>query len=469
MRYLHFIYFLLFFFSACKDEKISADYIIRNVNIVDVENDTIKSSKNIALVGHKIKFISDDEIRILGDVEIIEGKGKFVIPGLWDMHAHYHSNYHYSKNLLLANGVTGIREMWGKMDSVKSIREKSELGLILSPEIYSSGNVINGKKGWLPFKFISSEEEAVKEVINQNEQGVDFIKIYDGLSKKQFIAISKTCDELGISFSGHVPRSVNYYEAIEYQQKSIEHQIGFLEECSSKPQEYIALMKSGDMVAGINHLVEHFDRKLFDSITNSLTQSNTWLCPTNIYWKNFYNRDNPKYINNQLLKYMPKNIHLFWGSSEELLIEKRDEFRAGRKNNKFQISLMADLVNKGVKILAGTDFPNPYCYPGFSLHDELQLMVEGGMTPSQALRTATHNPALFLNKEKEIGKVEINYIASLVLLDENPLDDIKNTTKIFGVFFRGKYLNRSRLDEMLNEVKGYSKASFIEGAKTTIN
>lgn len=450
--------------TACKGEKITADLIIKNVNIIDVKNEIVLSDKNIAIEGDRIKSISDKEFQLEGESVVIDGSGKFLIPGLWDMHAHYHSNYHYSNNLLLANGVTGIREMWGKMDSVKSIREKSELGLILSPDIYSSGNVINGEKWWFPFKVVSNEEEAVEEVIKQAREGVDFIKIYNGLTKEQYIAISKTCRELGIPFSGHVPRSINYWEAIEYGQRSIEHQIGFLKDCSSKPDKYVYYAWDED-IAKINFLVEHFDRKRFDSLVNSLSKSNTWLCPTNIYWKSWYNRDNSVFRNNELLEYMPKNIQLGWETPMEELEEKRDFLIACRKNNEFQISLMKDLVNAGVKILAGTDFPNPYCYPGFSLHDELQLMVEGGMTSAQALNTATFNPALFMNKEKEFGKVAMNYIASLVLLDANPLEDIKNTRQIFGVFLRGEYLNRSKLDDMLTKSKMYSKSSFIDSAK----
>ena len=108
--------------TACKGEKITADLIIKNVNIIDVKNEIVLSDKNIAIEGDRIKSISDKEFQLEGESVVIDGSGKFLIPGLWDMHAHYHSNYHYSNNLLLANGVTGIREMWGKMDSVKSIR-----------------------------------------------------------------------------------------------------------------------------------------------------------------------------------------------------------------------------------------------------------------------------------------------------------------------------------------------------------
>jgi len=452
--------------TACKGEKITADLIINNVNIIDVKNEIVLYDKNIAIAGERIISISNKEFQPEGESIVIDGSGKFLIPGLWDMHTHYHSNYHYSSNLFIANGVTGLREMWGKMDSVKSIREKSELGLILSPDIYSSGNIINGEGGWPPYGvLVKNEEEAVNEVIKQVDEGVDFIKIYNDLSKDQYIAISKICNQLGISFSGHLPMDVNIWEAMENQQKSFEHQMGFLENCSSKPEDIEVLSKNYDRSAVLDFLVEHFDRKLFDSIANTLSKSNTWLCPTNIFWKNFHNRDNPKYINNQLLEYMPKNIQQSWGTPNEVLERNKNAFRAGRKNNEFQISLMADLVNKGVKILAGTDFPNPYCYPGFSLHDELQLMVEGGMTSAQALNTATFNPVLFMNKEKEFGKVAMNYIASLVLLDANPLEDIKYTRQIFGVFLRGEYLNRSRLDDMLNETKMYSKSSFIDSAK----
>jgi hypothetical protein len=437
------------------------DYIIENVNIVDAVNGIVEPNKNLEIEDGRIKSIYDGNLSTADSVLVIDGSGKYLIPGLWDMHAHYHSNYRYSTNLLIANGITGLREMWGKMDTINYIREQSKLGFLLAPDIYSSGNIINGGKGWMPFKVVNSTEEAVNEVRKQVEEGVDFIKIYNRFTKEKYLAISDICSELDIPFSGHMPNGVNYWEAIEANQQSIEHQMRFLINCSSNPDKYKEIAKEdGKEAEALNFLIEHFDKKLFDSLATSLAQSNTWLCPTNIYWKNFFNRDNPKFMNNPRLEYMPKNIQLFWETPKETLDMKKDEFAAGRNNTKFLISLMKSLNEAGVKIIAGTDYPNPYCYPGFSLHDELQLMVEGGMTPAQALITATYNPALFMEKENEFGKVSEGYLASLVLLDANPLEDIKNTTKIRAVFLKGKYLDRYKLDNLLLNAKQFAENSF---------
>jgi len=470
MWYYKLVFLIVLLTFGCKQENLTADYVIKNVNIVDVEKGIIIANKNIAIAADTIKRIYDSNLSINDFVKIIDGSGKYIMPGLWDMHTHYQSSYRYSTDLLLANGITGVREMWGKMDTINNIREQSRLGHLLAPDIYSSGQIINGGKGWLPFKVVENKDEILNEIEKQIEEGVDFIKIYNRFTKEAYIALSDICNELNIPFSGHLPNSMNYWEAIEANQHSIEHQMRFLINCSSNPAEYEKIrMEEGKEAEALNFLVEHFDEKLFDSLTTSLSKSNTWLCPTNIYWENFYNRDNPEFIHNKMLEYIPKNTQLFWGTPKEILEEKKNEFAAGRSKTKFQISLMKDLADAGVKILAGTDFPNPYCYPGFSLHDELQLMVEGGMTPAQSLKTATLNPAIFLKKENELGKVNEGYIASLVLLDANPLEDIRNTTKINTVFLRGNYLNRSRLDNMLFKAKDYSKVSFNGGAKTTIN
>jgi len=461
MRYFIIVWFIAFIRTGYAQEKLVADYVIKNVNIVDVEFGTVQSNKNLAIKDGKIKLIYDDNLPTSDSVLIIEGSGKYLIPGLWDMHAHYHSNYRYSTYLLIANGITGLREMRGKMDTINYIREQSKLGHILAPDIYSSGNILNGEKGWMPFKVVNNEEEVVNEVRKQVDEGVDFIKIYNRFTKDKYIAISNICAELNVPFAGHMPNDISYWEAIEGNQRSIEHQMRFLINCSSDPNEYEKIAKEeGNEVEALNFLVDHFNKKVFDSLATSLSQSNTWLCPTNIYWKNFYNRDNPEFINNPRLEYMPKNIQLFWETPKETLEMKKDEFAAGRNNTIFLVSLMKDLSDAGVKIIAGTDFPNPYCYPGFSLHDELQLMVEGGLSPAQALKTATYNPALFLEKENEFGKVDVDYVASLVLLDENPLEDIKNTTKIRAVFLKGKYLDRYKLDELLIKAKQLAESSF---------
>ena len=132
------LYLIVFLLIGCEQEKLAVDLFIKNVNIVDVEQGVILSNKYIAIDGEEIIFIFDKNKLVSDSTTVIDGSGKFLIPGLWDMHAHYHSNYHYSSNLFIANGVTGLREMWGKMDSVKSIREKSELGLILSPVEFQS-------------------------------------------------------------------------------------------------------------------------------------------------------------------------------------------------------------------------------------------------------------------------------------------------------------------------------------------
>ncbi|MEL4456547.1 amidohydrolase family protein [Lutimonas vermicola] len=461
MRYFCVVFFVVFLISGHAQEMLMADIIIKNVNIVDVELGGVIPNKYLAIEEGKIKLIYDHDLPTSDSVFVIDGSGKYLIPGLWDMHAHYHSNYKYTTNLLIANGIMGLREMWGKMDTINYIREQSKLGHILAPDIYSSGNIINGERGWMKFKVVNNEEEAVNEIRRQANEGVDFIKIYNRFTKDKYIAISDICAELNIPFAGHMPNTINYWEAIEANQQSIEHQMRFLVSCSSNPDEYEKIIKEGDREAeALNFLVEHFDRKLFDSLAISLAKSNTWLCPTNIYWKNFYNRDNPEFINNLRLEYMPKNIQLFWGTPKETLEAKKEEFEAGRNNIEFNISLMKDLADAGVKIIAGTDYPNPYCYPGFSLHDELQLMVEGGMTSAQAIKTATYNPAVFMGKKSELGKVDEGYLASLVLLDENPLDDIRNTTKIRAVFIRGIYLDRSQLDEMLLYSKLFAQNSF---------
>lgn len=443
----------------CQSNPIEADYIIKNINIVDVEKGKLVRNRNVAINDDKIVAIRKRDIKHIDSTIVIDGTKKFLIPGLWDMHAHYNESYKFANYMQLANGITGVRDMWGIVDTIHYIREETKKGNMLAPDIYNSGNVINGHGSWWGWKMtiVNGENEVVEAVRQQAQQEVDFIKIYHNLTKDDYLTLANICKELNIPFAGHVPFSVNIWEAIEVNQRSLEHFKKVLEGVSSDQRKLDELLqKDWNNPERTKFLYESFDQKLFDSLAVTLANSDTWICPTFIYWKGFLNRDNPEIWKDTRLEYMPKNIKLFWETPQEVLTEQKEFFAVARKKLDFEISLIGKMVKAGVKILAGTDYDNPFCYPGFSLHDELSLMVEGGMTPSEALKTATYNPALFMEKEKEIGQVAEGYTASLVLLNDNPLEDINNTRDIDGVFLRGQYFDRLTLSRMLNEVKEIS-------------
>ena len=436
---------------SLKPNKINADILIKNVNIVNVENGTILAGKYVALKGSVIIGIYSKEVSLQNSGEVIDGTNKYLIPGLWDMHTHYSSMNSFSNPLLIANGVTGVREMFGVIDTVKKIRVETSTGTLIAPDIYSSGPIIDGfPPSWQYSVGVKNAEEAIREVMKQNYEGVDFIKVYGRLSEESYMAIAQKCKELNKPFAGHLPENVTIWDAINMNQQSVEHLYGILEACTSQSEEYL---KITDGIEKTKFLVNTFDRVIFDSLCTALAKSNTWICPTLIVLKNISYKMDSTVMLDPRLKYMPKQIQQMWDPRSPIYGSFLDRFPGLFE---LQNSLIDELSKHGVKILAGTDFPNPFSYPGFSIHDELQLLVKGGMSPATALKCATLNPAIFIGKENVFGKVAIGQLGSLVLLDENPLEDIRHTKSIHAVFLRGRYLNRATLDKLLEEAEDIS-------------
>lgn len=381
----------------------------------------------------------------------------YIIPGLWDMHVHYWRNYRYSSPLLIANGITGVREMFGNLDTINKIRREIKNQTITAPDIYTSGPIIDGKE--TPFydaSRVSDEGEAIVEVQKQLDMGVDFIKVYTFLSREAFFAIAELCNNLGIPYAGHVPLTVSLWEAIDHSMKSIEHQLGFIEACVNEPIKRDSSITSKDfMKLKDKYLLDNFNLQLYDSLSNILSESGTYLCPTFTALKSDANLDNPDLLDDPRLEFMHPWNKWSWSNIIDSTYKYWDKDYYETKRNLYNInlSLVGNMEDKGVKILAGTDFPNPYCFPGFSLHEELELMVEGGMSNLGALKAATINPAAFMRIEDEFGRIEPSYVASLVILRKNPLENIRNTQEIESVFLRGVYYSRTELDSLVTYIK----------------
>lgn len=451
---------LVLFFFYCFSNTTIAQTIISNVNVVDVEKGAIIESQTIYIKDDKIvSILPYDGIQIEGDLNI-DGTDKYLIPGLWDMHTHYNWNYSYATPLLLAHGITGIREMWGVIDSIKMIRKKIANEEMLGPDIYSAGVIIDGKPQiWPGSVGVGNAEEARAEVKKQIKQGVDFFKVYSLLNRQAYYAIVDESKKSGIPFAGHIPGAITFWEAIEAGQQSAEHLYGLLEVSSSQP-EILAEFSWADRLGEkkMRFVVETFDKDRFDSLKTVLANSETWLCPTLTVLRSIANLDDPTLLEDPRMGYMPGFFRQMWDPRRDFRFQSRGKayYEASRTQYKLQLSLMGELADAGVKIIAGTDYPNPFCYPGFSLHDELQLMVEGGMSSKQALQTATINPAIFMDKEAEFGTIEVGKTASLVLLNADPLADIKNTTTINAVFLRGKYLDNNAVEDLLEKARRYA-------------
>lgn len=428
--------------------------IITNVNIVDVKSGNILPNRTVAIDSNRISAIYDSEIVCSGSTNVIDGKCKYLIPGLWDMHAHYKWDHLEIDPLLIANGITGVREMWGDMPEFVKVPKKTQPEDMVSPDIYLSGDLIDGNPPSFPFGclVVTTPDEAIEAVKKQIDKKVDFIKVYGSLSEECFMAIANEAKRRNIPFAGHIPDKVSIYKAIEAGMASAEHLYGFLEGCL--PKDYYE-----NPPKSLEEFISRFPENKFDSLCSLLAKSSMWLCPTLTVNRAMSYLNDSIFTNDNRIAYLPYSVIEIW--NQKLNPYTKDQINSfansRRERYLFELSLIGKMNERGVKFIAGTDFPNPYVFPGFSLHDELSLMVKGGMSTYDALKSATLNAAIFMDKEDDFGSVEVGKLASLVLLNMNPLENIENIKSIETVIVRGKVINRKVLDSILTQAKSNSK------------
>ena len=428
------------------------DLLITNASIIDVKTGEILKNRVVAIDSNRITAIYRGTIHFGDSTQVLDANGKYIIPGLWDMHTHYCWSYIYLDPLLIANGITGVREMWGNMPRVKEIRKKTRLGEIIAPDIYTSGSIIDGYPPYFMGSVgVKTPEEAKKAVEQQKAEGVDFIKVLSSLTEECFMAIASTANENNIPFGGHVPDEISIYLTMNAGMVTSEHFLGILEACSSIEDSIMKMSWN----KRDKPLVETFKKEKFDSLCNVLALSKMYICPTLVCNRSYGYLNDTIFTNDKRIAYIPYSIKQNWDLRKDYRINNAtiEHFELTRKRYHFELDLISKLCAKGVKFLAGTDFLNPYCFPGFSLHDELALLVEGGMPELDALRAATINGAKCMRNESNYGSVEEGKIASLLILNNNPLEDIENTKSIESVILRGEFFDRNALDKMLEEAK----------------
>ena len=396
---------------------------ITHVNVIDARGAPLKVDMTVIVLSGRIVSVGKtDRVRVPRGAEVFNARGKFLIPGLWDMHAHLGTDNfdkHGHLALFVANGVTGIRIMDGE-PAFHQWRNEVRDGALVGPRMVIASPIL----GQSPI----SAAEARAAVRKAKETHADFIKVHDGLSRDAYFAVIEEARKLKLPVAGHVPLAVTAVEVSSAGQKSIEHFTG-LDDVKSDTSKTLALAVI-------------------------LRQYRTWLCPTLIMRLNYASLDDPKLPQDQRLKYVKPSWRQRWLRMSADAAQTPAAEWVRRRELVQQEKEFVGLMHKiKVGILAGTDEVSPYCAPGFSLHDELALLVEAGLTPLQALQCATINPARFLNRSRSFGTIEKGKVADLVLLDANPLVNIRNTQKINAVVVNGRLLNRQKLDTMLREIE----------------
>ena len=406
---------------------------------------------------------------------ILDGSGKFLIPGLADMHVHLtgagepDGSRKFLIPLLLAHGITTVRDMGGYLESLvplrKEIRDRKRLG----PSIFFTGPYLDGNPpSFQPSLVVTNAAEADQDVRELLSQGVDFIKVQSMLSRDAYFAIASACKREHVPFVGHVPDRVTAAEASDAGQRSIEHLTGVLRACSSserklmREQFYVPRRKqtpaqsAARLIAWQRELLRTQSGKFTAALIEEFIHNGTWQVPTLITLRDVaYAIPERKLESDPRTQFVPKVLLAAWRANreKELHAASAQEFAVRRALFGQSLEIVGKMNAAGVHFMAGTDTAAPFVFPGSSLHEELALLVAAGFTPAQALQAATRAPAEFLGKLDSQGTIAVDKVADLVLLDANPLEDIHNTQKIDAVVVRGQLLDRAALDQLLASVR----------------
>jgi imidazolonepropionase-like amidohydrolase len=435
-----------------------------HVTVIDATGASPMSDATVVIVGDRIAALGrSGRIDVPRDAKVIDATGKYLIPGLWDMHVHtgYKETY---LPLYVANGITGVRDMGGDLDhptGAESIhmelliywRKQIALGALIGPYIVVSGPHIDGP-GWPSNLAVRTASEGRRGVIDLKRRGVDFVKVYDKLSRDAYFAIADEATKQGMPFAGHVPRSVTALEASNAGQKSMEHLIGIPLECFAEDETQLRrwLADEGVPAAEVNEALAEYRR--CNSLFSAFARNGTWQVPTLTILRRKAVMDDTGFVDDPRKSYLPAQERREWSSyAEDMKRRSLENIAENKRRWLVQLRLIGRMHRAGVRFLAGTDSANPYVFPGFALHDELLFLTQAGLTPMEALQAATRNPAEFLGLGKSYGTIAKGKIASLVLLEANPIEDIRCTQRIAAVILRGQYFTKEALQTMLADAK----------------
>jgi hypothetical protein len=449
--------FFLFIFSLpaflladVKPNPQKDSLVLTHVAVIDVAEGAVKPNMTVVVTGDHISTVTEsDKVSIPQDAKVIDAAGKFLIPGLWDMHVHWYVRD--TLTLFTANGVTGIREMFGNSDLLRWRGEIAK-GSLQGPRMILASPIIDGPEPVWPNSIsVRNESEGRKAVIKVKQWGADFVKVYSLLPRTAYFGIADESRQQGIPFVGHVPFSVSAREASEAGQKSIEHLTGIILASSTKEPDLRQELMQANSPANRSRIeakaLETYDEKKAAELFKVFVKNETWQCPTLTVLRSTAFQDERQFRNDPRLAFIPRPILERW--SVRLANRSEESYANAKRVFQKELEIVGAMKRARVPFLAGTDTGNPFCFPGFSLHDELALLVIAGLTPTEALRAATVNPAKFLGVDKSLGTIEVGKLADLVLLNANPLEDIRNTQRIYAVVSNGRLFDRKALDKMI--------------------
>src|SRR5919108_5056885 len=424
-----------------------------NVNVIPMDRERVLEGQTVIVRDGRIASIEPAaRARIPSGAIRVDGRGKYLMPGLAEMHAHIPGAQAPEQvvqdifTLYVANGITTIRGMLGAPNQL-GLRAKTASGEMLGPTIFVGAPSLNGNSAADP-------ATAARLVREHKAAGYDFLKLHPGIPRASYDSIVAAARAVGITYAGHISQAVGLEHTLASRQSTIDHLDGYIE--ASVPESDRARLLSDQATLG--DLVKAVDPSKFAVWAAETRKAGTWNVPTTFLWESFFSPEPPEeMVKRAEMKYVSQQQLSGWSNQKRNRIQQQGE---GAEEAATFLSLrrrlLKTLADSGAKLLMGTDSPQMFNVPGFSLHREMTVMQEAGLTPWQILESGTRNVAEYAAKDLKLdgrfGTVAVGNRADLILLDANPLADARNVARRAGVMVRGRWLPASELDRMLAEM-----------------
>lgn len=441
--------------------------VFERVTVIDTATGASRPNMTVAISGDRITGTGrTGELRIPPGAQVIDGAGKFLIPGLWDMHVHVLSPQRIESflPLLIANGVTGVRDMATELraDSIARVRQRIADASLVGPRVVVAGPLLSGgQRGRPPGRVeqawaVTTPDEARGAVATLLDERVDFLKVYSYLKRDVFETIAQAARAHHVDVAGHVPIQVNVLDAVRAGMRSIEHGTGLALACSARESELredaMAALATGDVLRarriGDGQPHDSIDEAKCADVLQRLGRADVWHTPTIAYWNSITKAARGDALD-PAMRYLPPSARRRRDGTDWTVRTppraSQEDLNAAPQN----LAMLRRLRHARARVLAGTDVGNPFLIPGISLHEELEHLVSAGFSPLQALQSATLEPAKFFRRQRDLGAIEPGKVADLVLLDANPLEDIRRTRQIRAVVANGRLFDRAALDAIL--------------------
>lgn len=422
--------------------------IITGVAIVDVERGILVPDQTVIIAGERIDTIGPRaEIPVPNGSHVIDGRGRYLIPGLTDAHVHFFDPEVFGR-VMIANGVLLVRDMGQPTEQALSLRDALNQGEVLGPEMIATGSILDGSPPLIPAISLglNTPEEGRAAVRQLAEAGVDMIKVYSRLDREVFLAIVDEAQKVGLKVVGHVPDSISIEDAAAAGLQSSEHPFGFEKLIARLLGEEVTTTYLG-MGAEMDYLgrLGEVNPDELQGVYRRLRESGLTICPTVVVYRAFTqvttiqagSFPHREVISTGILDLWRSQ----WGQQEDV-----PDFIWRN-----WAQMVGGLNTAGVPLMVGTDLVVPGIIPGYSVHEEMVIWQEAGIPAADVLRSATLVPAQFMGLAERLGTVAEGKTASLVVVTANPLEDIRNAQLIDAVFLRGQFYSRADLDRLLDE------------------